>query len=89
MLEWRGLEVRYSRAAYYEMARHGLAPFEVIEVLENGFETGRRSEGVVEKCLRRKKGLLKVVACESRDYSSGENVWVVAHIAVMRSPKRR
>ncbi len=90
MISWEGREVRYSASAYREMSRYGLGTHDILEVLENGEETGvKRAAGVKEKCLLKTEGLLKVVVAESFDYSSKQVAWVVIHLALIKAPKRR
>ena len=89
MLSWKGWLLRYSTSAYCEMAHYDISPAEVLQVLEDGIEATGRSQGVVEKCLQKKTGLVKVVACESHDYSLKEEVWVIIHVAVIKAPKKR
>ncbi len=89
MVFWDGREVRYSTSAYHEMSRHGIDQHDILDVLELGKETvAKRTTGVVEKCLAKKQGLLKVVIAESFDYSGKQVVWTVIHVALIKSPKR-
>ena len=88
MISWKGREVRYSTSAYHEMSRYNLGQHDILGVLELGMETvAKRTTGVVEKCLQKKQGLLKVVVAESFDYSSKQVVWTVIHVAIIKSSK--
>ena len=89
MLEWQGRDVRFSLAAYHEMVKYDLNQFDILEVLEIG-ETlpTKRKQGITEKCIKKKEGLLKIVVCESFEYSSKKEVFVIIHIALIKKPKK-
>lgn len=90
MILWRGKEVRCSTSAYHELSKYNLSQVDILNLLENGKETEKsRKEGIKEICLTKTEGLYKVVICESFDYSNKQNVFVITHIGLIRSPKRR
>lgn len=82
---WRSLPLIPSNSALSELGRHGMTLGEVNEVLVAGYDCSesKRKTGVFEKCLRRKKELVKVVVAKSYNYSLKTECWVVTHVGVV------
>lgn len=77
--------LRFTKAAYREIANYGLDTDEILDCLNRGADSGRkRKKGVIEKCLNRKDRVLKVVAAESWDYANKETVWAIIHIGLVK-----
>jgi len=78
-------DLRFTKAAYRELAGHGLTTEDVLACLNEGRDFKRkRKKGVFEKCLKRKKNVLKVVVAESWDYTNKKMVWAVIHIGKIK-----
>ncbi|VVB68157.1 Uncharacterised protein [Candidatus Norongarragalina meridionalis] len=70
--------MRFTKAAYSEIAEYELSVEDVLECLNCGRDSGRRRmRGVVERCLRG----LKVVVAESWDLHEKRHVWAVIHVS--------
>ena len=80
-VKWRGRFLRPSRHAIREMFHLGLRLHDLVEVLEEGMETGNpRSKGIVERYVIRGKKIIKVVLMESYAHDIDEWVWMVRHV---------
>ncbi|OIO26671.1 hypothetical protein AUJ15_00815 [Candidatus Micrarchaeota archaeon CG1_02_55_41] len=73
-------DLRFTKAAYRELADYGLTTQDILTCLNEGCAGRRRKKGVFEKCLKRKKSVLKVVVAESWDYANKETAWAIIHI---------
>ena len=76
---FRAEDLRFTKAAYRELADYGLTTQDVLTCLNEGYAGRRRKKGVFEKCLKR-KSVLKVVVAESWDYANKETAWAIIHI---------
>ena len=82
---FRKEDLRFTKAAYREIADYGLSTEELLECLNKGECSGRkRKDGVIEKCLNKKGRVLKVVAAESWDYAGKKIVWAIIHIGEVK-----
>ena len=74
---FRREDLRFTKAAYSEIAEYDLSVGDVLECLNCGRDSGRRRKrGIVERCLRG----LKVVVAESWDMHEKRPVWAVIHV---------
>lgn len=79
---YQGFEVRPSRTADKEMCDLRIYLDDVLKVLEKGKEASRskRKKGTVEKALRIRGRLIKVVVVESETRYNGETCWLITHV---------
>ena len=80
--KYKGKPVMPSKRTIEELEEEGLDLDDVIEILEKGFDCSRspREENIQEKCVQRKKAIIKVVVENIGDY------WKLKHVG---SFKRR
>jgi hypothetical protein len=83
---WRGKALKLSNHAYRELFSHHMTLYDVLEVLERGYDCSRsrRKKGVIERCLRTKSGLTRVVVAESYNHDEEMEIWLVIHVGVTR-----
>ncbi len=79
---YRGHPIRPSRTANQEMVDHRIYLDDVQKILEEGRELSRsvRKRGTVEKALRIRGRMIKVVAVESITLWNNEKVWLIIHV---------
>ena len=79
---YQGFEVRPSRTADKEMCDLRIYLDDVLKVLEKGKEASRskRRKGTIEKALRVRGKLIKVVVVESETRYTCENCWLITHV---------
>ena len=82
--KYEGLPLIPSKAAMNELYKFGLTLQDVQEVLEEGYQTKRRKEGTLEKCIKRNNVILKVVVSKSYNFSFKTECWVVVHIGIVK-----
>ncbi len=59
--------------------------FDVLDVLENGIDSGpKRKKGMIERTKRSKDLVEKVLVAESYNYDICEDIWVIVHVGVTR-----
>ena len=59
--------------------------FDVLDVLENGNDSGpKRKKGMIERTKRSKDLIEKVLVAESYNYDICEDIWVIVHVGVTR-----
>jgi len=83
---WRGAELKLSKSAYRELFKLDMDMFDVLDILENGYDCARskRKEGTYEVCMRRGNKTYKAVVVESVQQWDNSRVWLVIHAGVMR-----
>ena len=77
---YRGLRIAVSDAAMRELMKEGKSLFDVVEILESGYDAPRkRKKSVVEKWLD--KGAKTHCVVVGKDYSEAlrEDVWLLVH----------
>jgi hypothetical protein len=80
-VKWKGRFLRPSRHAIREMIALGLRLYDLVDILENGMETGtHRSKGTIERYITQGKKIIKVVVIESYANDIEESVWLVKHV---------
>jgi hypothetical protein len=87
MLEplWQGRAIRvFRRAVMHELVELGMDLWDIVEILEKGFECGRgvRKKGIVERCIRKGRKIVKVVVEEGEELLDEKRVdiWVLRHV---------
>lgn len=80
--EYKGKPVMPIKRTIEELEEEGLDMDDVIEILDEGFDCSRSAgeENIEEKCIQRKKAIIKVVVENMGDY------WKLKHVG---SFKRR
>ena len=81
-VRYRGFRIEVSRSACAELLREDLDLYDVLEVLEKGFEPQKRKKDIVERCLVRGNKVIKaVVALNDRRHPEGdiEHYWTLIH----------
>ena len=84
--KYHGFDVKPSRTADREMVDLKIYLDDVIKVLEHG-ELGSRSKrkpGTIEKKLRIRGRMIKVVVVESITRWNNEKVWLITHVGETR-----
>ncbi len=67
------------------MVKCHMTLFDVLDVLENGIDSGpKRKKGMIEKTKRSKNLVEKVLVAESYNYDICEDIWLIVHVGVTR-----
>ena len=79
---YQGAPIRPSRTADKEMCDLRIYLDDVLKILEKGKEASRskRKEGTVEKALRVRGKIIKVVVVESVTRYNEETCWLIIHV---------
>ena len=59
--------------------------YDVLEILENGYDCAKskRKPEVLERCIKKKNKVVKVVVVEDEWRWSGKKVWTLTHVGVL------
>lgn len=89
-IEYEGLRIEFTEHASREITSLGLNHFEVLKILEEGFDCQRskRKEYVREKCIIKRNKIIKVVAARKFNSFFNEDIWLIIHAGKF-SLKRR
>lgn len=84
--KYKGYEIKPTRTADKEMAHLKIYLDDVLTILEEGKDASRskRKSGTIEKALRIRRRMIKVVVVESITCWSNEIVWVIIHVGDTR-----
>ncbi len=84
--KFQGFDVKPSRTADREMVDLKVYLDDVIKVLERGESASRsrRKSGTIEKKLRIRGKMIKVVIVESITRWNNEKVWLIIHVGETR-----
>ena len=84
--EWEGKELKPSGSAFGELLKHNMDLYDVLDILENGYDCqrSRRKKGTIERCKRTGKKILKVVVVDSLQYFDNTEVWLITHVGVIQ-----
>lgn len=88
-IAYKGLPIRPTKSAYHELKSLGMDLFDVLQVLEDGYDCqrGSRKEGVMERCRDFDDKTIKVVASESYEFWSKQQVCVIIHVGKFKVRK--
>lgn len=91
---FRGHPIVPTRAAYHELETLGIDLYDIVAVLENGYNCSRskRAKGKLERCLRIDHKTIRTVVAEGEfGYPDGyvERVYWLIHVSVETYKKRR
>ncbi len=83
IVRWQGIQIVPTQAAYYELIDLKFDLYDVLEILERGSncERSKRAKGTVEKCIRSKGKIYKVVVVRSTYL--GNPAWRIIHVGKM------
>lgn len=83
---FKGFEIKPSKTADNEMEHLKIYLDDVLKILNHGKDSSRsrRRSGTVERALRIRGRMIKVVAAESETRWSGEKVWLIIHVGETR-----
>lgn len=92
--EYKKKRIVPTRSAYHELEKLRLDLFDALDILEKGYDCPRakREKGILERCLRRGKKLLRAVLAEGQfSYANGyvEDVYWLIHISEETVKRRR
>jgi len=84
--KYKGYEVKLYRTADKEMLHLKIYLDDVIKILEEGQDASRskRRTGTIEKALRIRGKMIKVVVVESITRWNNERVWLITHVGETR-----
>jgi hypothetical protein len=79
-----------SRSAMTELFDIGCDMYDVLEILESGYDCSRskRAGHIIEKCLDKKGKTFKVVIAGSFNFDHNCEVWVVTHFGITSKWRR-
>jgi hypothetical protein len=92
-IRFQGLRIEATLAATRELMKEAMDLYDVAAILQDGYDcgTGRRQEGIIERCVRKEHKVTKVVAARtSVRYPDGfqETVWRIIHIGSFSYAKK-
>lgn len=70
IFEWKGKPIMPTKEAMDELDFHSIDMYEAVEILESGFNCSRsrRCKDVIERCTRKGRKVLKIVAVDKGGY---------------------
>lgn len=79
-IRYRGSRVVVSHSAMRELMKEGKALYDVLEILEEGYDAPRkRKSGTIERWLNKGKKTYNAVIVKDYDEIAKEDVWVLIH----------
>ena len=83
------LHLEASRAASIEMFRYAMDLFDLLDILEFGYDCPRskRAQGTIERCLDAKGRTTRVVAVRSFNRELDREIWLITHVGMTRKPR--
>lgn len=93
-ITYRGLRIEPTLSASRELAKEGKDLYDALKILEEGFDcsASKRSQNIVERCLKRGSKQYKVVLAQTEvTYPDGysEKVWRIIHFGKSSYRKER
>ena len=81
---WKKKPIIPTLSATRELLKLNMDLYDVLEILENGFDCAKskRKPGVFELCIKKKNKIFKVVVVEDEWRWSGKKVWTLTHVGV-------
>lgn len=77
-IKYKGLSIEVSRSAHFEMLKENVDLYDILEVLEYGFEPHRRKKDIVERCLTKGRKVIKAVV--ALNHRKDESYWTLIHV---------
>jgi len=83
---WKKRSIIPTLSATRELLKLNLDLYDVLEILEDGFDCSKskRKSGVFEQCIKKKNKIFKVVVVEDEWRWSGKKVWTLTHVGVLK-----
>ena len=80
--KWKNQILIPSLSATRELLKLNLDLYDVLVILQDGYDCpkSKRKEGTFERCLKKKKKIVKVVVVEDIWRWSDEKVWTITHV---------
>lgn len=79
-IKYKGLKIIVSDSAMRELIKHEKSLYEILDILEEGYDAPRqRAEGTEEKWLDKGNKTFNVVICKDYNEVLNEEVWVLIH----------
>lgn len=77
---YKGLRIAVSHSAMQELMQEGKTIYDVVEILENGYDAPRkRKQGTIEKWLDKGKKTYNAVIVKDYHEILKEDCWVLIH----------
>ncbi len=72
-------------SATRELLKLNMDLYDVLKILEKGFDCteSKRKSGVIERCVKKKNKIFKVVIVKDEWRWSGEKIWTITHVGVL------
>lgn len=78
--KYKGLRIAISHSAMQELMQEGKTIYDVVEILENGYDAPRkRKSGTIEKWIDKGKKTYNVVIVKDYNEILKEDCWVLTH----------
>ena len=78
--KYKGLRIAISHSAMQELMQEGKTVYDVVEILENGYDAPRkRKSGTIEKWLNKGKKTYNAVIVKDYHEILKEDCWVLIH----------
>lgn len=78
--KYKGLRIAISHSAMQELMQEGKTIYDVVEILENGYDAPRkRKKGTIEKWMNKGKKTYNVVIVKDYHEIVKEDCWVLIH----------
>ena len=78
--KYKGLRIAISHSAMQELMQEGKTIYDVVEILENGYDAPRkRKQGTIEKWLDKGKKTYNAVIVKDYHEILKEDCWVLTH----------
>lgn len=82
---WKKCPLIPTLSATRELLKLNMDLYDVLKILEKGFDCtkSKRKSGVIERCVKKKNKIFKVVIVKDEWRWSGEKVWTITHVGVL------
>jgi len=93
-ISYQGLRIEPTLSASRELAEEGKDLYDVLKILEEGYDcsTSKRSQNIVERCIKKGSKQYKIVLAQTEvSYPDGyiEKVWRIIHFGKSSYKKER
>ena len=91
-IRYKNIRIEPTLSASRELMKEGKDLNDVLEILEEGYESGKRKQNIIEKCQRKGNKEFKAVIAETEvSYPDGytEKVWRLIHFGKTTYKKSR
>ena len=81
-VKWKGKYLRPSKHAVYELISLGYDLYDILTILEEGYDCrkGKRAKKTYEKCIKKGRKIIKVVVVGVYAYDIDEEIWLIKHV---------